>query len=785
MSVSIQKKQRKFLRMMYVWITLTMLLVLSLFATSTYYSAREALLKNEYTSNKKILSQVKFNIDYMDEMIRNAVLSLFYNPDVQTILYNDSLDFGETLKEINIVRASIVNSNPFINSIYFYNNSSKMYYSTGEDLLFQDKSLNAMFDSGKALPILKPIPRSIEHAMAGEQKRYENVVTYFMYEFTTDNNLPNGALIVNARTNWILNNIKMINNTDLEKQDPIMILDGDGALVGDSLEEDSFLLNLKATYMHQQAAEKDKNEAKETTGYFISDIADKKYLITYAYVENMNWTIVKAQPYQEVVGKITSLKYTFFLITGGFLLIAFMISLSLSRRFYKPIDRLVRQVVMTDRNSGMPKGEDEFTYLNDVFQTAIDKMNHYKQRSHTSQEVMRAYFLRKLLVDSIGVEEFAQAKSDFGIRLNPDQSFLICIVKIDCYKQFKEKYTPRDQALYLYGIENVTSECIGESFPCEVVNMKGEYIAFIMNSHSDTDSLRILTERCKQAQSYIMEYYHLSISMCISEPIENYTDLSNKHYETLNNSLYRLIFGHFSVLTPQQIRKNADNPQLGYSASLEKKLIDGLKTRSIPIIEDTLSRIFREIAALNYNHALLSIMNLLNVLKMTVEEISRVKLEPIHVNFNLITKQLFELETLTELHESIMQLFVDMNSKTDVIENEKQSIIVETMKELIDAEYANSELCLQFVSSKLNISSKSASKLFSSRMNMSVADYINDVRLNKAVEWLESSGLNIKEILVKIGVENESYFYKLFKKKYGATPKEYVLSKSVKQILNK
>ncbi|WP_162309306.1 AraC family transcriptional regulator [Cohnella abietis] len=772
---------------MYAWITLTMLLVLSLFATITYFSAGGALLNNEYASNKKILSQVKFNIDYMDEMIRNSVLSLFYNPDVQTILYNKSLDLGETLKGINTVRTSIVNSNPFINSIYFYNDYSKLYYSTGDELLFQDKSLNAMFDSGKVLPILKPIPRRIEYPMVGDKIRYENVVTYFMYEFKDDNNLPNGALIVNASTNWILNNIKMINNADLDKQDQIMILDGNGALVGDSLEEDSFLTNLKAAYVHQQAGEKVKTETEEQTGYFTSDINGKKYLITYTYLDNMNWTIVKAQLYHDVFQKINSLKYTYFLITAGFLLIAFIISVSLSRRFYKPIDRLVRQFVVVDRDRGLPKGEDEFSYLNDVFQDAIDKMNHYKQRSHTSQEVMRAYFLRKLLVDSYSVSagEFAQAQSDFSIRLDAEMGFLICIVKIDGYNQFKEKYNLRDQALYLYGIENMSLECIGETFQCEVVKMKDEYIAFIINTNSDSENLHVLTDSWKKAQMYIMKYYHISISVCISDPIERYTDLSDQHYETLNNSLYRLIYGHSSILTGDRIRNNVDNPQLGYSASLEKKLIDALKSGSIPVTEDTLSRIFREIAALNYNNALLSIMSLLNVLKTTVEEISRVKVEPIHVNFNLITKRLFELETLTELQEKIMLLLVDMISKTDNIENEKQSIVVETMKELIDADYANPGLCLQFVADKLNVSPKSASKLFNSKLNMSVADYINEVRLNKAVEWLESSGLNIKEILAKIGVENESYFYKLFKKKHGTTPKEYMLSKSVKQILNK
>ena len=349
----------------------------------------------------------------------------------------------------------------------------------------------------------------------------------------------------------------------------------------------------------------------------------------------------------------------------------------------------------------------------------------------------------------------------------------------------RQKFSSWDQALYFFGIKNISLEWLGRSFTCEAVEMKNEYITFILNDNDTPESLSEMIELWKQAQFYIMKYYHISISICISEPAASYSTISEQHYEALNNSLYRLIYGKSSVITSQMIRQNADNSQLGYSASLEKKLIDALKSGSALNADETLTKIFNEIFTLNYNNALLSVMNLVNTLKTTVDEISRAKIEPVRVNFNLFTQRLFVMEALSEFQESFRQLIIDIVGKMESVESEKQSIVVDTINELIEADYANPGLCLQYVADKLSLSPKSVSKLFSSKMNMSVADYINEVRLVKAVDWLENSGLNIKDILAKIGIENESYFYKLFKKRYGTTPKEYVLSKSVKQISTK
>ncbi|MBU2905929.1 AraC family transcriptional regulator [Arenibacter algicola] len=55
----------------------------------------------------------------------------------------------------------------------------------------------------------------------------------------------------------------------------------------------------------------------------------------------------------------------------------------------------------------------------------------------------------------------------------------------------------------------------------------------------------------------------------------------------------------------------------------------------------------------------------------------------------------------------------------------------------------------------------------------SVNEYIQNYRLEKAKELLETTDLNITEITYKIGISSRSYFSKLFKAKYGISPKEY------------
>ena len=56
---------------------------------------------------------------------------------------------------------------------------------------------------------------------------------------------------------------------------------------------------------------------------------------------------------------------------------------------------------------------------------------------------------------------------------------------------------------------------------------------------------------------------------------------------------------------------------------------------------------------------------------------------------------------------------------------------------------------------------------------VTVNEYVRNMRIEKAKELLETSDLNITEVCYKIGLNSRSYFSKLFREKYGLSPKDY------------
>ena len=73
----------------------------------------------------------------------------------------------------------------------------------------------------------------------------------------------------------------------------------------------------------------------------------------------------------------------------------------------------------------------------------------------------------------------------------------------------------------------------------------------------------------------------------------------------------------------------------------------------------------------------------------------------------------------------------------------------------------------------LNLSAKYIMKKFQEHTGISLTDYITETRMRQAAILLMSSQLPISKISQQVGITNENYFYKLFKKKYGCTPREF------------
>lgn len=77
------------------------------------------------------------------------------------------------------------------------------------------------------------------------------------------------------------------------------------------------------------------------------------------------------------------------------------------------------------------------------------------------------------------------------------------------------------------------------------------------------------------------------------------------------------------------------------------------------------------------------------------------------------------------------------------------------------------------IANEVNMHRVSLYRLFKERLNISVEEYIQNYRMDKAVFTLLNSDLSITEIAARVGMSDYPHFCRQFKKYYGFTPSEY------------
>ena len=101
--------------------------------------------------------------------------------------------------------------------------------------------------------------------------------------------------------------------------------------------------------------------------------------------------------------------------------------------------------------------------------------------------------------------------------------------------------------------------------------------------------------------------------------------------------------------------------------------------------------------------------------------------------------------------------------------------MIDTIHEIVYANYSDGNFCLSQIADFLKLSVAYISKVYRNYTGDSLSSFINMVRVEKAAELLEKTDLSVNQIMNRIGIDNESNFYRNFKKHFGSTPKEYAL----------
>ena len=98
--------------------------------------------------------------------------------------------------------------------------------------------------------------------------------------------------------------------------------------------------------------------------------------------------------------------------------------------------------------------------------------------------------------------------------------------------------------------------------------------------------------------------------------------------------------------------------------------------------------------------------------------------------------------------------------------------IIKKVCDYVDENLAQ-DISLEMAADMAGVSSFYLSKLFKEEKGETFINFITDKRLDKSCELLAQTDLSIKEITARVGYNDQNYYSRIFKTKYGLSPKEY------------
>lgn len=141
-----------------------------------------------------------------------------------------------------------------------------------------------------------------------------------------------------------------------------------------------------------------------------------------------------------------------------------------------------------------------------------------------------------------------------------------------------------------------------------------------------------------------------------------------------------------------------------------------------------------------------------------------------------IFNELYDYSFSDKLNDKIRIISLLYRLFSEFIPDDDSKYKIDYVREatnIIDYNY-DKNITVEEIAKKLYINPCYLSRLFKSKKNISVKQYISEKRINRAKEMLKSSNVPINIVASSVGIYDSLYFSRLFKKHTGFSPSQYI-----------
>ncbi|TBL78945.1 helix-turn-helix domain-containing protein [Paenibacillus thalictri] len=657
----------------------------------------------------------------------------------------------EAVASINLFKIS----NPFVDTVYYYDQEKSIVLSFGGETLFQQFDFDSFYDKDWFEPLNKGDYKGLifldTRAAMQETQKKKDVITLIIRSNVTN------AFIINLDVAKLQEQIV----SRLSEQDKLLIVSRDGGLIFKTDEE-----NTARGLLDMVEGEPRFFDNEDIT------LVKENMLITRTFSPELGWSFINFASMDRLENGLNYLKNQIILSTALLIGAALLVAILSSRSLYRPL----RQVVDTLRGQkpraegGVPPEQlkDELTDIKDYVQLTAYEKNQIIDKLRESLPYYREKFILSLIKPHTrSAEELAAKLGYLGIDfwLGPS----ICLVlSIDDYNVVLEAENPQIADLYRLKALQLLQEtnCLGENML--TAEVEDDKLAIIMSMKElQLDQLFLLAEDIIQMLQQAMGG---SFTIGVGSPCKDITGLPGSFHGAAEALQYRFVYGGSQVIFIEEVSLSVSEDLEGFSL-LSNQYMSCIKLGKTEEAKQTLAAMVDNLKdkRIHYNEARSLFVQLLQSLQHGVLALGGK------------TDALFGPNPYRELAakqrvEDLLAWFENLTVKVIQAVSEeltaKGSNHITKLLDIIEHDL-NQDLSLNAVAGRLSLNPSYVSRLFKQFVGETFVDYVTAKRIERGKQLLESTELKIGEIAANVGYQNAYYFIKLFKEATGMTPGEY------------
>ncbi len=388
-----------------------------------------------------------------------------------------------------------------------------------------------------------------------------------------------------------------------------------------------------------------------------------------------------------------------------------------------------------------------------------------------SLPILREMFLNNLVSRTADVDTVVPKLREYGIDILDARKWLAAVIHVEKMERSEDQVLSQHQELIPISVKKLVEDHLKPYCRFAVFDsIEGiTVIAAVDQDNTQTGLINLLNDICRESRRFL----EVTITVGVGHSCGTLQEI-NRSYQTAVDALgYRAIVGSGKTIYINDVEP-VSRGKLQLDAKGEAELVSAIKFGPAELIGTVIQGLISRmddvrVHARQYQVYMLSIVNCV-IRLMQQYDLDMGEMFGGQTPYGEILAGIHRREEFAAwLIPVACRMNEALNRERD---NTTRKVILEA-REYIQDNYSNPELSVEMLCRHLHMSPAYFSTVFKKETGQTYINYLTEVRLEKAVELLNTTEEKTYVIAQKVGYQEQNYFSYVFKKKYGISPTRY------------